>query len=108
MKHNTTLEFLLTMEKNPGKEEEMLFRPRKIGKRLSKVSFTVVKKGEPTVVLATIIRSSEKVDITIKQPDLFTRADAQNALQAIGTAMATELSRLREISTRETAFSSEH
>lgn len=108
MKHNTTLEFLLTMENNPGKEEEMLFRPRKIGKRISKVSFTVVKKAEPTVVLATIIRSSEKVDVTIKQPDLFTRVDAQNALQAIGTAMASELSRLREISTKESSLGSLH
>lgn len=108
MKHETTLEFTVNFESNPTVEEPMLFRPRKIGNRTSKISFTIVKKAEPNVVLATFVRGQQSIDMHVKRPDLMTHKDAEVTMQAIGTAMATELSRIREITPGDNSFQSTH
>lgn len=86
------IEIEMSLESDPTTKVTFIYFPKKVGKRISARQFSIARLDNPTNVLASIVRTKTGIELRLKQPEVFGRKDAQNAMLLIGDAIATRIS----------------
>lgn len=86
------IEVEMALEKNPDVKVTLVYFPKKVGKRISARQFNIADLANKSVILATVIRTKTGIELALKQPEIFGKKDAQNAMLLIGDAIATRIS----------------